>query len=167
MKDKHIIGLIEETSFGSISDADLETIKTHAAECESCASAFTAARVASAMLQERSTESFEPSTFFQTRVMAHWRERQAGANNAWSWIRVWRAAGALASSMVAVVVALAVLTFVIPESLTTSELVEATSARNSYSAEEVILNPNDAADEQASDGFVLTTLYDAAEDTVK
>jgi anti-sigma-K factor RskA len=166
MKEKHIIGLLENTSFGSISAADLKLIEVHAAECDSCARAFTAARVAAAMLRERTAESFEPSAFFQTRVMAHLRERQATAEK-WSWIRVWRAAGALASSMVAVVVALAVLTFVVPESLTTAELLETTSARNSYSAEEVILNPNEFADEQVSDGFVLTTLYDAAEDTVK
>lgn len=167
MKEKHIIGLLENTSFGSISGADLKLIEVHAAECDSCAHAFTATRVAAAMLRERTAESFEPSPFFQTRVMAHWRERQAEASNAWSWIRVWRAAGALASLMVAAVVALAVFTFVVPEPLTTAELWETTSARNSYSAEEVILNPNESAEEQISDGFVLTTLYDAAEDPVK
>jgi anti-sigma-K factor RskA len=166
MKNKHITALLENTPFGGLSDSDLQTIKAHAAECNACASAFTAARLASVMLQERSAETLEPSPFFQTRVLAHLRERQATANETWSWVRVWRAAGALASSMVAAVLALAVLTFVIPEPLTTAELVEATSARNSYSAEEVILDPGDTLDE-ASDGFVLTTLYDAAEDPVK
>lgn len=164
MNDKHIISLIENTSFGSISESDLETIRAHAAECHSCASAFAAARLAFVMLQERTSETVEPSPFFQTRVMAHLRERQAAS--VWSWDRIWRAAGALASSMVATVAALAVLTFVIPESPSTADL-EGTSARNAYSAEEVILNPGDFLDEQASDGLVLTTLYDAAEDTVK
>lgn len=164
MQDKHIINLIENTSFGSISESDLETIRAHAAECNSCHSAFTAARLAFVMLQERATETVEPSPFFQTRVMAHLRERQAA--NTWSWSRIWRATGALASSMVATVAALAVLTFVIPESSTTAEFLEGASARNAYSAEEVILNPGDSLDE-ISDGFVLTTLYDATEDTVK
>lgn len=164
MKDQHIISLIENTSFGSISESDLETIKAHAAECDSCERAFIAARLASAMLRERTAETFEPSPFFQTRVMAHLRERQAAS--AWSWDRIWRAAGALASSMVATVAALAVLTFVIPEASTTSELVDATSARNTYSVEEVILNQGDSL-EEVSDGQILTTLYDAAEDTVK
>ena len=163
MQDKHIINLIENNSFGSISESDLETIRVHAAECNSCDSAFTAARLAFVMLQERATETVEPSPFFQTRVMAHLRERQA---NTWSWSRIWRATGALASSMVATVAALAVLTFVIPESSTTAEFLEGASARNAYSAEEVILNPGDLQ-EEISDGLVLTTLYDAAEDTVK
>ena len=162
MKDEHIISLLENTPFGGISEADLEVIKVHAAECDSCASAFSAARVAFVMLQERIAESFEPSPFFQTRVMAHLRERQA-ASQPWSWNRIWRATSALAASMVATVVALAVLTFVVPESST--EGFEFSSARN-ISAEEVILNPGDSLDE-VSDGFVLTTLYDAAEDTVK
>lgn len=164
MKDQHIISLIENTSFGSVSESDLETIKAHTAECDSCESAFTAARLASVMLRERTAETFEPSPFFQTRVMAHLRERQA-ANDTWAWSRIWRAAGALASSMVATVVALAVLTFVVPDTSTTAEFAEA-SARNVYSAEEVILNSGDALDE-VSDAHVLTTLYDAAEDTVK
>lgn len=165
MKDKHIIGLLEDTPFGSISEVDLETIKAHAAECDECEKAFAAAHLSSLLLHERTVETFEPSPFFQTRVMAHLRERQA-ANEAWSWQGIWRATGALASSMVATVAALAVLTFFVPASPATGELLEGTTARNVYSAEEVILNPSDL-DEQSSDGFVLTTLYDAAEDTAK
>ena len=165
MKDKHIISLIDTSSFGSLSESDLETIRSHVAECDSCEHAFAAGRLAFVMLQERTTETVEPSPFFQTRVLAHLRERQAA--NTWSWSRIWRTTGALASSMVVTVAALAVLTFVIPESQSTADVLEAASARNAYSAEEVILNPGDLLDEQASDGFVLTTLYDATEDTVK
>lgn len=164
MKDQHIISLIENTCFGSISEPDLQTIKAHTAECDSCESAFAAARLASVMLRERTAKTFEPSPFFQTRVMAHLRERQA-ANETWAWSRIWRSTGALASSMVATVVALAVLTFVVPDSSTNVELVDV-SARNAYSVEEVILNPGDSL-EEVSDGLILTTLYDAAEDTVK
>lgn len=166
MKDKHIINLIENTVFGSLSEDDLQTIRTHAAECESCERAFAAARLSFVMLKERNSETFEPSPFFHTRVLAHLRERQA-ASEAWSWSRIWRATGALASSMVATVAALAILTFVFPESPSTAELFEATAARNVYTAEEVILNPDDLFDEQASDGSVLRTLYDATEDTVE
>ena len=165
MKDKHIINLIENTGFGSLSASDLETIRAHATECEPCERAFAAARLSFLMLKERNAETFEPSPFFQTRVLAQLRERQS-ANEVWSWSRIWRATGALASSMVATVAALAILTFAIPESPTTTELLETASARNVYSAEEVILNPDDLLDE-ASDGFVLTTLYDATEDMVK
>lgn len=166
MRDNHIIDLIDETSFENLSDTDLKTIRSHVAECESCESAFAAARVASLMLKERTAEAFEPSPFFQTRVLAYLRESQT-ANENWGWSRIWRAAGALASSMVATVAALAVLTFVIPEAPYSSELGESASARNIYSAEEVILNPSELTEEQVSDGYVLSTLYDVAEDTVK
>ena len=165
MKNNHIINLLESTSFGSLNETELTTIRVHAAECSPCLRAFEAAQVAALMLKERTTEAFEPSPFFHTRVLAQLRERQA-ANDKWAWSRIWRAAGALTSSMVATVAALAVLTFVIPDSQVGYEL-ETTSARNSYSAEEVILNPGDLLDELASDGSVLTTLDDAAEDGAK
>ena len=85
---------------------------------------------------------FEPSPFFHRRVLAHLRERQA-ANETWAWHCI-RATAALASSMVATVAALAVLTFVIPDGQLSSDFAE-TSARNAFSAEEVILNPADTS----------------------
>ena len=165
MKDKHIIDLLESTPFGSLNETELTAIRVHAAECSPCSRAFEAAQLSALMLKERTAEVFEPSPFFHTRVLAQLRERQA-AGDKWSWNRMWRATGALASSMVATVAALAVLTFVIPDSQATYEL-ETTSARNSYSAEEVILSPGDLLEELASDGSVLRTLEDAAEDGAK
>lgn len=165
MKDKHIVDLIESTPFGNLSERDLTTIRAHVADCADCSRAFKAAQVSAVMLKERVAETFEPLPFFHTRVLANLRERQA-ANEPWGWSRIWRASGALASSMLATVAALAVLTFVIPESQPGYDL-ETTSARNAYSAEEVILNQGELADEQVSDGYVLTTLYDSAEDTVE
>lgn len=164
MKDKHIINLIEGTAFGSLSESDLITIRAHAADCSPCQRAFEAAQVSALMLKERVAEAFEPSPFFHTRVLATLRERQT-ANETWAWSRIWRETGALASSMVATVAALAVLTFVVPDTQLTDAFVETTSARNAYSAEEVILNPGEP--DEASDGYVLGTLYDGAEDTVK
>lgn len=90
MKDKHIIGLIENEPLASLSEIDLATIKAHVAECFACESAFEAARLSSLMLRERATEVFEPTPFFHTRVLAQLRERQA-ANESWSWNRIWRA----------------------------------------------------------------------------
>ena len=165
MKNKHIIDLIESTPFGRLNETELTTIRVHTAECSQCLKAFEAAQVSAAMLKERAAEVVEPSPFFHTRVMAQLRERQA-ANDKWAWSRIWRATGALASSMVATVAALAVLTFVIPDSQVGYDL-ETTSARNSYSAEEVILNPGNQLDELASDGSVLKTLDDAAEGGAK
>lgn len=164
MNDKHILDLIENTTFNTLSENELKTIQLHTAECSSCLKAFAAAKISSLMLKERTAEVFEPSPFFHTRVLAHLRERQA-ANEKWAWHRIWRTTAALASSMVATVVTLAVLTFVIPDGQLSSDFAE-TSARNAFSAEEVILNPGDF-DEPASDGSVLTTLEDAAEDGAK
>jgi carotenoid cleavage dioxygenase-like enzyme len=74
---------------------------------------------------------------------------------------MWRAAGALASSMVATVVALAVLTFAIPGNQAISQ--QAAFSPNGYSAEEVILDEFSQPEEQ-SDGQLLTTIYSADED---
>ena len=158
MKDKHIINLLESAPLGELSDSDLSEVRIHAGECAGCRQAFEAAQIAALLLRERVKETIEPSPFFHTRVMATLRERQA-VNDQWAWSRMWRAAGALASSMAVTVAALAVLTFAIPQTTVTPE----TSALSAYSAEEVILNHGEA-DDLVSDGQVLTTLYEAEED---
>jgi anti-sigma-K factor RskA len=160
MKDKHIINLLETAPLADLSESDLSEVRAHAGECVGCRQAFEAAQIAVLLLKERAAETFEPSPFFHTRVMAALRERQT-ANDQWAWSRLWRSAGALASSMVATVAALAVLTFVIPGQITT--ITPETSALSAYSVEEVILNHRDY-DDQVSDGQILSTLYDAEED---
>jgi hypothetical protein len=159
MKDKHIINLLESAPLAELSNSDLSEIRAHANECAGCHQAFEATQIAVLLLKERASETFEPSPFFHTRVMGTLRERQT--TNVWAWSRMWRAAGALASSMAVTVAALAVLTFVIPgqNNAVTSE----TTALSAYSAEEVILNHGEY-DDQVSDGQVLTTLYEAEED---
>jgi anti-sigma-K factor RskA len=160
MKDKHIINLLESAPLAELSESDLSEIRAHADECAGCRQAFEAAEIAALLLKERAAESFEPSAFFHTRVMAALRERQATTEQ-WAWSRVWRAAGALASSMAATVAALAVLTFVIPGQVTTVS--PETTALSAYSAEEVILNRGEPED-QVSDVQVLTALYGTEED---
>jgi hypothetical protein len=160
MKDKHIINLLESAPLAELSETDLSEIRAHAAECAGCLQAFEATQIAALLLKERANETFEPSPFFHTRVMATLRERQATSEQ-WAWSRMWRSAGALASSMVATVAALAVLTFVIPGQITT--VTSEATALNAYSPEEVILNHGEAED-LVSDGQVLTTLYGVEED---
>lgn len=153
MRDEHIIDLIENSPLASLSENDLAAISVHTDKCSDCAHAFQAARVAALLLKERVVAEFEPSPFFHTRVMATWRERQAASE--WSWSRMWRAAGALASSMVATVAALAVLTFAIPG----NQLISGTQEfPEGYSVEEVILNQS-AQLEAESDGQLLTSIY--------
>ena len=160
MKDKHIINILENAPLSELSESDLSEVRAHADECAGCRQVFEAAQIATLLLKERAAETFEPSPFFQTRVMATLRERRT-ANDQWAWSRMWRSAGALASSMVATVAVLAVLTFVIPSQVTT--LTPETTALNADSAEEVILNQSEL-DDQVSDGQVLTTLYEAEDD---
>lgn len=153
MKDKCIITLIEEKRFAGLSDDELVVIRVHIAECVNCHDAFQAAQMAAELLRERTAAEFEPSPFFTTRVMANWRERQA-TNDMWAWSKLWRSAGALASSMLAAVAMLAVLTFVIPG----SEVGSPVSSAGVYSAEEVLLGQSLA--EEDSDVQLLSTIYD-------
>ena len=157
MNTNHVIGLIEEKPFGSLSEVELEIIATHTEACEDCLRAFQTARVSDALLKERAAAEFEPSPFFHTRVLAALRERQSTAD-AWGLGWLWRATGALASSMVVSVALLAALTFVIPESQ------QIGSASNSYSAEEVILNQTSQLEEQ-SDSQLLTIIYGGEEES--
>ncbi len=166
MSDKHIISLIESNGLSALSESELSAIRAHNGDCSDCRRAFEVAQISVLLLKERLAEPFEPSPFFQTRVMAHLRERQI-ANESWAWGRMWRAAGALASSMVATVAALAILTFVVPGTQSNSGTSEMT-ALNTYSAEEVLLDQSGTTDDQVSDGQVLTTLYASAdEDNVR
>ena len=154
MKENHITDLIENRSFASLNDSERALIQTHAANCSSCARAYQATQIASSFLRERVSEVVEPSPFFHTRVMAALREKQ---NEVPAFKRLWQNAGALVSSMTATVALLAVLSFVVPGTQTSSTA--QASELNGYTAEEVILNQNDVQDEQPSDAQVLTALY--------
>jgi len=166
MSDKHIIGILENTGLAKLTENEMAEIRAHTSFCLECRRALEATRISSLLLKARVAESFEPSPFFQTRVLAVLRERQT-ANETWVFGRMWRTAGALVSSMAATVVTLAILSFVVPSIQPTVDPQNMASAFNNYSAEEVILNQGEPADEQISDGQVLTTLYGAEEDLVK
>jgi anti-sigma-K factor RskA len=168
MRNEHIISLLENTPFASLGENDLIAIRTHAEICSDCLRAFQAAQVSRLLLKERAAvdpaSEFQPSPFFHTRVLATLRERQT-ANDSWAFPRLWRAAGALASSMAAAVAMLAVLTFVIPETQVVSGS-QVSSLRNGYSAEEVLLDQTSQA-EEVSDGQMLTTIYSEDEEASK
>src|SRR2546423_4693193 len=106
MKDEHIIDLLERAPFAELSTAELATIKAHAEACAACLRAYEAARVSTLLLKERSAETFAPPPFFETRVLAALRERQA-TTDAWSFARLWQTTAALVSTMAALVALLA------------------------------------------------------------
>jgi anti-sigma factor RsiW len=158
MKENHILDILENSTFASLSESDHQKIRAHTASCAECARAYKVAIVAGSLLKDRVSEVFEPSPFFSTRVLAAIRERQ---NEAPAFQRLWRAAGAMVSSMTATVALLAVLSFLVPG---TQPLTAEASTLTGYSAEEVILNESGGPPEQASDAQMLSSLYDADED---
>ncbi len=163
MRDEHIIGIIENAPLSGLSEGELAKVREHAGRCAECRRAFEAAQVSTLLLRERAAETFEPSPFFQTRVLAALRERQA-AGEVSAFRRLWNATGALVSSMAATVAALAILTLFAPDSpTTTTGTPEMASTYNSYTAEEVLFDQTDASAEQMSYGQVLSTLYESGE----
>ena len=165
MKNEHVIGILESKSFAELDENDLGQIRAHTAACEACRHAYEAAQVCAALLQQRAEESFDPSPFFQTRVLAALRERRA-ENEIWAWSRLWRSAGGLASSMVATVATLAILTFVIPGTQNPDSQSPA-AVVNAYSTEAVLFDESALPDDQISNNDVLTTLYETDDDAVR
>jgi hypothetical protein len=154
MKDEHIIRILEGAPLGSLSEGELAAVRAHAEVCDGCARAFAAARVSSLLLKERVTQDAVPTPFFQTRVLAALRERRA-ADEAPAWRRMWRSAGAMVSSMAAVVILLTGLTFFSPEG--PSEV--AATGTDAYSDEALLLERAEVSDGEADLDQVFSTIY--------
>ncbi len=161
MKSNHIISLLEDKPLGSLSESELATVKAHVGQCAACLRAYRSAEISTLLLKEHAAHEFEPSHFFATRVLARVREQQA-ANEGWAFTRLWRATGALVSSMAASVAALAVLTLVIPAEPGTQQT--AGSVAGLYSVEEVLAQDN-LLDSELTDAQVLNTLYGSTGDS--
>jgi len=150
MNEKHITEILDNASITSLSEIELTEIRVHTKDCVSCRDAFEAAQLSAVILRNRAQATIEPSPFFQTRVMAAWREQQAVENVPAVW-RLWKSAKVLVSSMAVTTAALAALSFVLPA--TSSTIDQKASA---FSAESVILG-------QGSDELtyeqVMSTIY--------
>jgi anti-sigma-K factor RskA len=151
MKDKHIIDVLDNRPILSLAESELSEIQVHVRDCVSCREAYEAARVSAIVLQSRAQVTIEPSPFFQTRVMAAWREQQAVDRVPAMW-RLWGSAKALVSTMAVTTAALAVLSFMMPATPAVDQTVSA------MSAESVIMGQ--ASDEQMSYEQVLATIYE-------
>jgi hypothetical protein len=156
MKDKHIIDILDNTSIASLSEAEVTEIQTHARECVSCREAYDAARLSAMVLQSRAQTKIEPSPFFQTRVMAAWREQQA-VESVPALLRLWRSSRALVSSMAVTTAALAALTFLLPAQATSFD-----QTASAVSAESVIMGQS--SDDQVTYDQVLSTIYEDDDD---
>jgi hypothetical protein len=159
LKEEHIKELLDREGLAGLGERELAAMRSHAQACGECARAFEAARVAAALFEARGAEGFEPSPFFQTRVLAALRERQRAGVESWSFGRLWKAAGLLVSSMAATVAVLAALTFVAPQQATQAQVASA----DTYNAEDVILDQGAPSATQVSDEQVLSTIYGSDE----
>ena len=156
MREGHIKDTLDRTPLAALGERELAAIRSHAEACGECARAYAAARAAASLLEARASREFEPSPFFQTRVLAALRERRA-AGEAWSLGRLWKAAGLLVSSMAATVAVLLALTFVGPQQATPQQIASA----DTPTAEDVIFDQGAVSGEQVSYDQVLNTLYGA------
>lgn len=158
MKDNHITDILDNTPFAELAESELVAMRAHNESCHECASAFAAAQLSQVLLSERVSEAAEHAAtanpFFQTRVLAAWREQQAGG--AWSLRRLWNTTGALVASMAATTAALAVLMFVAPA---TNTVDQQTAGLVPYSAESVVLE-QDRSDTQMTNDQVISAIYD-------
>jgi hypothetical protein len=154
MKDKHIIEVLDSASIADLSAGELSEVQAHVRDCVSCRSAYEAAQLSELVLQSRARVNIEPSPFFQTRVMAAWRERNA-VESVPVMLRLWNSARALVASMAVTTAALAVVSFLSPGTPVTSVVDQTASV---YSAESLILGQNN--DDQMSYEQVLSTIYD-------
>jgi len=158
MKDTHITHILDNTPLASLSESDLASIRAHTANCADCAQAFEAAQLSSLLMKQRAADAAESALnanpFFQTRVLAAWREQR---ESGWSFGRLWKVTGALVSSMVVTTAALAALTFIVPA----EEATMAPTAVASTSAESVMFD--EGQDEMTNDQALNAIYYDEEE----
>ena len=156
MADTHIIRTLEEKPFDSLSAGDIASAESHIAICDECKSAYDAARIAASLIQARTAETVDVVPFFNTRVMAAIRESRLSPEEA-PLVRMWRAAGALVSTMAVLLVMLAGMT-IFSES-PDSQMTMAAS-QNLYSPEYVVLERGDLGDDELANDQVVSTIYD-------
>jgi hypothetical protein len=158
MADIHIINILDETPLASLSKGELGSIRAHTADCADCAQAFEAAQLSQMLIKHRADEAassaLDANPFFQTRVLAAWRELR---ESSWSFGRLWKTTGALVSSMVVTTAALAALTFIVPAEESTT----APTAVASTSAESVMFDQ--AEDEMTNEQALSAIYYDEEE----
>lgn len=138
MRSEHILDILDEKAFGELNEVEKLAIETHSAQCKSCFQAYKAAQISSVLLKASAEQHFEPSPFFQTRVMANLREKQVSMNPFLAFGRMWKASRTLVAMMTTIVVALIALTILAPGFSKASNA--SASPFDSYSPDVVILN---------------------------
>jgi len=159
MRDTHIITMLEEKPFGSLSEIEISNIESHVAHCSECRQAYDAARILASLMVVHASEAMEPGPFFTTRVMATLRERSLSPE-AGALVRLWRAAGAVVLAMSALVVILVGLTVFGQGSDSQIQPAATTATQDVYSPEYVVLEQGDLDDGDMVDDQLIAALYD-------
>jgi anti-sigma factor RsiW len=159
MAETHIIELLEEKPFSSLSPADIGRAESHIESCDECKSAYSAARIAALLIEARASETVEVGPFFKTRVMAAIRERRLSAEEP-ALVRMWRAASALVSTMGILLVILTGITIFSPGPNSQMPATDVVASQNLYSPEYVVLDGGDPGDVELANDQVIPTMYD-------
>jgi len=147
----------------------LADILSHAEHCDGCRAIYRARLVCDSLIQARSAAIIEPPPFFETRIMAAIRERGAQARRAFL-PALWREAGVVLTSIVAVVVILVSLTLMAgprAAAIHAAQGAQDTTA-GPYSAEQVVMgdaggDAGSAADDSLSNAQVVDTVFNSDE----
>ncbi len=143
MRTDHIRDFIDERGLSAIDGAERERLEVHAAGCPECSEALIAARFSAEMLRSRAEVSVvTPPPFFEARVMAAVRERQAQKLPFWSFGRWWQASSGMVGAMVLMAAVFAILTIFAPSDPRQADM----SNYNIYSTEADILSQRSARD---------------------
>lgn len=158
MADNHIIRMLEEKPVDSLRGDDIATVGSHILSCDECRLAYDAARITANLIKARATETVDVSPFFKTRVMAAIRHSGLSPEEP-ALLRMWRAAGALVSTMAILLLILVGMTIF---SKNPDSLVQPTMAmsQNLYSPEYVVLQQDEPDDDELGNDQVVSTIYD-------
>ena len=159
MADIHIIKLLEEKPFSSLSLLEIELAEAHIRGCGDCRSAYGAARIAGVLIEARASETVEVGPFFKTRVMAAIREGRLTAEEP-ALVRLWRDASALVSTMAVLLVILTGLTIFTHGLDSQMQPTSVAASQNIYSPEYVVLDPAALGDDELANDQVIGTIYD-------
>jgi predicted anti-sigma-YlaC factor YlaD len=159
MRDTHIIRMLEEKPFGSLSEIEISNTESHISHCSECRRAYDAARISASLVLAQTSEGVEAGPFFTTGVMATLRERHLSPEGP-ALVRMWRAAGAVVLAMAALVVILVGLTVFSQGSDSQIQPAAITASQDVYSPEYVVLEQGDLDDGDMVSDQLIATMYD-------
>ena len=155
MKNQHITDILNKHTFNGLGENDVAIIESHIAHCRSCLKSYQAWQISSTLLKVGALQTFSPSPFFETKLMAAVREKQA-KSVAFFW-RWWQASNTVIAAMIFAVVALLFMTLLSPKASFNQS--EQASILDNYSTDEIIFDQNDSTAE-LTNGQTLQIIYE-------